>query len=139
MDEGIIAALKSLYRRRLFIRIFDNIDTGAKPVYNMDILTAMHWMQEDWNSLKAETVVNSSRHCSYKCSGPVYRREIIVENMTSAAREHRVRYSLVEIKNLLNLLDEDDVVAGIDLQSQAIFITSADDVEITNDDSLKDS
>lgn len=86
-------------------------------------------------------MVNSWRHC-FKSSltnfqDPSTDSESNAEEMVSAAKEHRLGYSRVGIEYLLNPMDEDDVVAGIDLQFQAIFIASLEDVEINNDGFLK--
>lgn len=56
MDAVIIAALKALYRRRLLFRIFENMDAGAKIVYNVGILTAMQWVSDDWENMSLNRI-----------------------------------------------------------------------------------
>lgn len=56
---GIIASLKAQYLHRLLFlqrQCFDNRDAEARIFYNVDILTAMRWVQEAWNNLSFATV-----------------------------------------------------------------------------------
>lgn len=47
LDAGMIAQVKNKYRRRLMLQIFENIDTGRKSIYNVDVLTAILWISEE--------------------------------------------------------------------------------------------
>lgn len=41
LDGGNFASVKAAYQKRVRFRLFDNIDSGAKMVYSVDILSAM--------------------------------------------------------------------------------------------------
>ena len=58
LDSGIIAALKSHYRRRQISMALDRSEKESKSIYDIDQLTAMKWMKENWESLKEEIVFN---------------------------------------------------------------------------------
>lgn len=59
MSASIIFALDALYRCRVLFRIFDSINVSDKTIYNIDVLTTMRWLRNEWNNLKADTVVSS--------------------------------------------------------------------------------
>lgn len=46
LHAEFIAALKAAYRWRFSFRIIDNVDASAKSICNVDILTAIRWVQE---------------------------------------------------------------------------------------------
>lgn len=45
IDARTIAAETTRFRRQLLLKFFDNMDTAAKAIYNLDILSAMRWIK----------------------------------------------------------------------------------------------
>lgn len=66
MDAGIIAALKSNYRRLLSFLIFENIDAKVKGIYDVEILSAMRWVEEEWNGMSVDAINHYWKHCFEK-------------------------------------------------------------------------
>lgn len=62
-DAGIIAAVKAKLRRRLLFKTFDSIDTDAKTIFNLDIQTAMRWVENAWYSVESTLIRNCLKHC----------------------------------------------------------------------------
>lgn len=44
----IISALKANYCRLLSFRVFENMNAGAESINNVDVLSAMRWVKEEW-------------------------------------------------------------------------------------------
>lgn len=62
LDTDIIAKVKSISRRRLFLCVPENIEAEKKSVYNVDFLTAMRWASIDWNNVSSDRISNWFRH-----------------------------------------------------------------------------
>ena len=64
MDQGIIATLKSLYRKKLIqdgrLKAMDK----AEP-HHLTILDMMHALRSAWKSVKLKTIANCYRHCGF--------------------------------------------------------------------------
>ena len=56
--SGMIAALKSEYRRKKVNLGLDNSDSRYKLIYDVDQLTAVKWANQIWEELKQEIVYN---------------------------------------------------------------------------------
>lgn len=136
LDAGIIAWVKGKYKRRLLFRVFDNIDMGSKSIYNVDILCAMRWTQEEWESCPANVIKNCFDHClkqdvekSEEERGSAVRSTL--DSMERDATEHGARFTRTGLENLLNPEEENNVteeptledlareVAGMDADSAA--------------------
>lgn len=63
LDAGIIAWVKTKYNSRLLFRVFENLNVGKKFIYNVDILTALRWICEAWDSFPVDVIKNISNHC----------------------------------------------------------------------------
>ena len=115
LDAGIIAWVKNKYRRRLLMRVFDNIDMGRKSIYNVDVLTAMRWVTEEWDTCPSDVIENCFNHC-LKATAQIGEEEreggseMVIEDMERDATEHGVTFSRVGLENLLCPEEEDDVV-----------------------------
>lgn len=62
LDAGIIAWVKATYKRRLLLRLFDNIDMRRKFFYNVVVLSAMWWIDMEWKAYLHEVIVNWLHH-----------------------------------------------------------------------------
>ena len=62
MDAGIIAAMKKRYRSFQLQRALDLEEIGHKNIFNVDVLQAMKWSQEAWDSVGPATIENCWRH-----------------------------------------------------------------------------
>ena len=58
MDAGAIACIKRRYRRQQVLSGLNSNDPNNSLLYNVDQLTAMKWIRETWESVKADTVFN---------------------------------------------------------------------------------
>lgn len=61
LDAGIIAWVKAKYKRRLLLRVFENLEALSKNVYSVDVLTAIRWTEREWNSCPADVIKTVSR------------------------------------------------------------------------------
>ncbi|KAL8292790.1 hypothetical protein RQP46_001402 [Phenoliferia psychrophenolica] len=61
-DAGIIRCLKAGYRRLTLIRSLDLEDEGADDIFEINILEAMKLMQDAWEDVSAQTIVNCWHH-----------------------------------------------------------------------------
>ena len=118
LDAGVIAYVKAMYRRRLLFRVFDNIDAGRKSIYHVDILTAMRWTVEEWESCPATVIKNCFSHCFKQDCQAIEELEAelqakTLQNMERDAKEHGIAYTKTGIQNLLNPGDEDNVVEDL--------------------------
>lgn len=135
LDAGVIAWVKRKYKRRLLLRVFDNIDMGRKSIYNVDILTAIRWTGEEWENCPPRVIRNCFLHCFKKqdiCEKERGDdREDVLNRMESDAEEHNVAYTRAGLENLLHPDGEDDIeenvgveelryeVAGVDIVTQS--------------------
>lgn len=139
MDAGIIAAVKAKFRRRLLFRTFDNIDTAAKAIYNLDILTAMRWVEEAWNSVDSTSIRNCWKHCFETLSERLLvnttqdietdLRKTVEEDM----RAHSVKFTKIGVESLLNPANEDVVREEISFESLVASITQPESSGIKED------
>ena len=58
MDAGVIACIKRRNRRLQVLSGLNSDDSNNSLLYNVDQLTAMKWIREIWEILKADTVFN---------------------------------------------------------------------------------
>ena len=58
LDAGIRATLKVHYCRRMILHALDLSDKGETEVYKTDVLMAMNWAKEIWNSMRHCTIQN---------------------------------------------------------------------------------
>lgn len=60
---GIIACVKSIYKKRLLKRVLDNIDSDSEDIYETDVLTALQWITHSWDEVTQETIKGFWSHC----------------------------------------------------------------------------
>ena len=127
LDAGIIAWVKAKYKRRLLFRVFDNIDMGKKSIYNVDILTAMRWTKEEWESCPSSVIKNCFLHClkqgenfTAEERGDIHRET--ADNMMRDATEHGVGFSRIGLENLLNPPKEDEVMEEVNLKDLGLEV-----------------
>lgn len=123
LDAGIIAKVKAQFRRRLLGRVFENIERNSKSCYNIDILTAMRWVTEEWHALSATTITNCFDHCFREVEQDTkneYRdlQEEVANDLTA----HNINYTHLGLEALLNPEGEDRVTEEVDLEAQAMMI-----------------
>eukprot|EP00171_Calliarthron_tuberculosum_P004123 IDg4123t1 len=114
LDAGIIAWIKAKYKRRLLLRVFDNIDMGRKSIYNVDILCAMRWTDFEWNACPGSVIKNCFDHCLKQGVRKTEEERGIatsstVDSMERDATENGVAFTRAGLENLLNAEEEDDV------------------------------
>lgn len=139
LDAGIIAWVKNRYRRRLLMRVFDNIDMGRKSIYNVDVLTAMRWVSEEWDMCPSEVIENCFNHC-LKLTAQIEeeKREgsskMVIEDMERDATEHGVTFTRLGLENLLCPEEEDDVVEVVSFQQLAYEVAGIPDPEVREEE-----
>lgn len=74
LDEGTIARAKDKYRRRLLFRVFDNIDSGRKSIYNVNVLTAIGWKIEERTRCPVDIIFNVKLFI--RCETPIEENEV---------------------------------------------------------------
>lgn len=68
LDARKISCVKAKYKRRLLLRIFDNIEANHKYIYYIDVITPIRWTYEKWNACPATVIKNCITHCFKKGS-----------------------------------------------------------------------
>ena len=120
LDVGIIAWVKSKYKRRILFCVFENIEMGRKSIYNVDILTAIRWTAEEWANSPAQVIRNCFDYCFKRQEiyeeGSGLVREEMISSMEQVAEEHHVAYKRDGLESLFQLEGEDDVEEQVDLE-----------------------
>ena len=117
IDAGVIYALKRRYKRRQMMRVVDLVDTNKSSIYNVDVLTAMDWIKEEWDAIEPRKILNCWLHTK------LVHREIEGEASESFVEEHDEQTlsqlmarvcpdaeDRMSIKNFLNPEGEDECV-----------------------------
>lgn len=129
--------VKRTYKRRLLLRIFENIEAGHKPIYYVDMLKAIRWTYEEWNACPLEVIRNCFYHF-FKQSGNTCQLqqglcdEDFLSRLQRDAPENNVQYSRVGLENLLNPDGEDDVEDQITIEQLGCEIVSVSDDAVNN-------
>lgn len=63
LDAGIIVQVKRNFKFHLLLRIFENTEAERNSIYNIDILTPIRWVSEEWKAVLASCITNCFRHC----------------------------------------------------------------------------
>lgn len=63
LEAGVIDCIKTMFKRRLLLRVLDNIDIGFKAAFCVDVLTAVRWAMQEWNTLSTSTISKCWHHC----------------------------------------------------------------------------
>lgn len=141
LDAGIIAWVKSRFRRRLLFRVFDNIDAGKKSIYNIDILTAMRWTVEEWGRCPGDVIHNCFNHCFRKAGelGRDIEKEVEVEtmeNMQRDAYEHGGTVTQAGLQNFLNPEEEDNVLEQVNYDDLVREVAGIEDDEAEQEEQI---
>lgn len=100
------AALKAKYRRRLLFRVFDNIETGWKTVYNVEIMTSMRCVKQEFEQIPSEVIGNYWNHCLYMHGAEgsesvlTQIKDLIREQLQQGAEAHDVEYTRSVLSNV---------------------------------------
>nr|CCA23461.1 PREDICTED: similar to Tigger transposable elementderived protein 6 putative [Albugo laibachii Nc14] len=69
MDAGVIACLKAYFHRRqgchavdVADSVIDDEEKCTKDIYKVDVLQAMHWCRDAWESVTQSTTENCWKH-----------------------------------------------------------------------------
>lgn len=69
MDTGVISSLKAWFHRRQGCHAVDAVDSviddeekSAEEIYKVDVLQAMHWCCDAWESVTQSTIANCWKH-----------------------------------------------------------------------------
>eukprot|EP00171_Calliarthron_tuberculosum_P021547 IDg21547t1 len=112
----LLRGLRTITGARLLDRIFENIESGRKSIYNVDILTAMRWAVKEWDDCPATTIRNCFVHCTKLGAenGPGLsedgNREEVQAEIESLFEEYGMPFSRIGIEALLNPAEENEQV-----------------------------
>lgn len=142
LDAGIIAWVKRRYRRRLLFRVFENIESGKKSIYNVDILTAIRWAYEEWSACPSEVIQNCFRHCFSQGGVSAHVESIeeaeqnCINSMERDANDSGVQYTSAGLRGLLNPEEENDVSESVTMEElgRDIADVSTPDSEIEDEE-----
>lgn len=102
LDAGIIALVKRKYKRRLLLRIFENIEARQKYIYNVHVLNAIKWTYEEWNACPKKVILNCFMHCFKHSESYIEEQqendEDCLESMQRDAAENNVQYIRVGLE-----------------------------------------
>lgn len=114
-DSGIITAVKAKSQHRLLFRVLDKMDSEARTLYNVDILTVLRWVQEKWLYLDEDLISNCWKPC-FKFDSAETSLGIVAEihinlreQVTLDVQETGIQYSRVGFESLLNPEEKDAV------------------------------
>lgn len=128
LDAGIIAWVKRRYKRRLLLRVFENIEANAKSIYNVDVLTAIRWTEREWEECPASVIENCFKHCFKKegeedpGSDDALRDEEVLAQMSRDASEHGVHVNTDNLSNLLNQQGENNVTEEVTIEDLSLEV-----------------
>ena len=120
------ATVKATSRHRLLFRVFENIDSGKKSIYSIDILTAMRWVKEEWQMLPNSFIANSFEHC-FGTEGNVDMNQSnevkrdVREQIVQYLHQHGINFERVAIDRPLNPIDEYDIVEPGTVDNQGVL------------------
>lgn len=125
----IIAAVMTRYNKWIWFPAFDNIDANAKHVYNVDIFTAMKWVQEAGVQLSTEAISKCWRHFLGEvirgCKNSAEREtNILVHDAQNSGRKNNIPFTRIVSDSLLNPLGEEVWLREIRFESQVEDILS---------------
>lgn len=125
LEVEIIATVKEKYRRRLLFRVFNNIDARVKTISNVDILTAMRSVMEEWIFLYTEDISDCWNNNCFKSASLGSSSDMVSEGhnnlrdqLARDVQEHFVAFSRVGIESFLNLVEEDAVNEVMSLETR---------------------
>lgn len=136
LDGGIIAFVEAAYRTRIFHPILDNMDTGAKSIYNVDILTAMKWVKSCWEATSSSKIKQCWDNC-FKSDDGVPSINPCRSIQTALAADVRTQlngqnfpFNRVALESLLNPEEEDECLDDFSVNNllEEIFNPGLDDV-----------
>lgn len=123
LDADIASQLKGEFRR-LHFPVFKNIEAGKTSIYNIDFLTALRSVIEEWNTWSPEFIQKCFMHCceEQKCENTFNNATALQEQVVRDLNEQGVPYTRVRIENLLEPEEEDEVTEAITLDNQVPYI-----------------
>lgn len=62
-DHGAFEALKMRYRQRQLWRAYDFVDLKERRIFDVDQITAMRWIADEWQQLEADILRSSFSKC----------------------------------------------------------------------------
>lgn len=121
LDAGIIAALKTRYRKWQYERALDCVDASVENIYHVDQLSAMKALTYIWEQLPKSVLSKCWAHTGLLSeeAGAFTRDETMVAGVLSAMGElcsSRARHSL---EFVLNPDGEDNVIEEVDEATMA--------------------
>lgn len=111
MDEGIIAVVKTRYRKMKYEISLDMTDMSFENIYNVDQLTAMRDVRTIWYSISADLIRNCRTHTNLTIGERVPAVETHEQDIFADVKEvvnsllHSTQYARVKIYALACLLD----------------------------------
>lgn len=140
LDAGIIAWVKAKYKRRLLLRVFENLESSKKSIYNVDVLTAIRWTEQEWANCPPKVIFNCFTHC-WKLETTDEEGTIADETLHYMARdaeEHGLRVSKANLEFLLIPTEENSVTKEVTLEELGKEIAGVDDPESEEDEGSED-
>ena len=111
LDAGIIASVKTRYRRYQYERALDCLDANESNIYKLDQLTAMKAMRRIWDELPASVIEKCWNHTAL-VSAQVVRdpAEKDMEGVRDALKELVPERARMCLDSILNPAGENEIV-----------------------------
>ena len=143
LDAGVIAWVKGQYKRRLLLRVFENLEANSKNIYSVDVLTAIRWTEREWKRCSADVIKNCFTHCFKQCghettSDSCYDEEETLQSRARDAQEYGVEVSNASLANMLHPHGEDDVTESVSLDELAREVADVSDAVQDHDEVEQD-
>ncbi|KAL0861588.1 hypothetical protein ABMA27_009087 [Loxostege sticticalis] len=109
MDQGVIKALKTQYRKLQVLQMIQNIE-NSKPINSLSVLDAILMISEAWEKVTQTTIANCFRHAGFN-------------DLSSSQAEDD---DDIPLARLIQFTDEDDNVPLAELVTQLQRFTASE-------------
>lgn len=142
LDAVVIAAVKILNHHLFQYCRLENIDAQQNKIFKVDILTAIEWIHEEWNTLLMSTLEHCWKHCfpvdPFEEIWNIDALENAINHKTrselgNTAKDFNVNYIHPGIEKLLHVEDESNVLQDISVQGLVEEIVSAEQNDNSQD------
>lgn len=134
LDAGIIAWVKAKYKRRLLLRVFENLEARSKRIYSVDVLTAMRWAEREWKNCPTTVIRNCFKHCFRRDGQDIaedsgYDEQETLQSMVRDGLEYGIELTASNVSHMLNPSGENDVTEKVSLDELAKEVADVSDCE----------
>lgn len=139
LDAGVIVLIKRSYKRRLLLRVFENLEAEVKAIYNIDVFSIIRWAEAEWNDCPASVIQNCFSHCltgGARNEAGAVMDDGELDSLSATAHETQ-EHSIADSSSLLSDNShengEDDVIKGTKNENFAREVANVQEGNINDD------